>query len=161
MLSVISRCATSRLSTNKKPKFQSLMFYHKRRKLQWCDIEGILPKGHYLTCVSMAGRAHLAGYHRHMDQWKHATYKVIIASPFRFTCHAGNKYFLRNTCTKIILYKLIATENDYNRNYTLTLFVVLDDTIINPCMFLNKRYFSLATKCMPWYCCYWLYWRQC
>ena len=27
-------------------------------------IEGILPKGPYLTCVSMVGRALLAGYHR-------------------------------------------------------------------------------------------------
>ena len=29
-------------------------------------IEGILPKGPYLPCVSMAGRALLAGYHRYM-----------------------------------------------------------------------------------------------
>ena len=29
-------------------------------------IEGILPKGPYLPCVSMAGRALLAGYRRHM-----------------------------------------------------------------------------------------------
>ena len=28
--------------------------------------EGILPKGPYLPCVSMAGRALLAGYHRQM-----------------------------------------------------------------------------------------------
>ena len=28
------------------------------------DFEGILPKGPYLPCVSMAGRAILAGYHR-------------------------------------------------------------------------------------------------
>ena len=28
-------------------------------------IEGILPKGSYLPCVSMAGRALLAGYHRY------------------------------------------------------------------------------------------------
>ena len=33
--------------------------------LQWyLYIEGILPKGSYLPCVSMAGRALLAGYHR-------------------------------------------------------------------------------------------------
>ena len=31
-------------------------------------IEGILPKGPYLLCVSMAGRALLAGYHRYMVQ---------------------------------------------------------------------------------------------
>ena len=29
-------------------------------------IKGILPKGPYLPCVSMAGRALLAGYHRHI-----------------------------------------------------------------------------------------------
>ena len=29
-------------------------------------IEGILPKGPYLPCVSMAGRALLAGYHRYV-----------------------------------------------------------------------------------------------
>ena len=29
-------------------------------------IDGILPKGPYLPCVSMAGRALLAGYHRYM-----------------------------------------------------------------------------------------------
>ena len=36
---------------------------------EWVDkshwhVEGILPKGPYLPCVSMAGRALLAGYHR-------------------------------------------------------------------------------------------------
>ena len=31
-----------------------------------CNIEGILPKGPYLPCVSMAGRALLAGYHRYV-----------------------------------------------------------------------------------------------
>ena len=30
-------------------------------------IEGILPKGPYLLCVSMAGRTLLAGYHRYLD----------------------------------------------------------------------------------------------
>ena len=29
----------------------------------WCQIEGILPKEHYLSCLSMAGRALLIGYH--------------------------------------------------------------------------------------------------
>ena len=33
----------------------------------WLHIEGILPIGPYLPCVSMAGRALLAGYHRYMD----------------------------------------------------------------------------------------------
>ena len=31
------------------------------------NIEGILPKRHYLPCVSMAGRALLAGYHRYIE----------------------------------------------------------------------------------------------
>ena len=31
------------------------------------DIEGILPKGPYLPCVSMAGRALLAGYHQYIS----------------------------------------------------------------------------------------------
>ena len=31
-------------------------------------IESILPKGPYLPCVSMAGRALLAGYHQHVGQ---------------------------------------------------------------------------------------------
>ena len=30
-------------------------------------IEGILPKGPYLPCVSMAGRAHLTGYPQYAD----------------------------------------------------------------------------------------------
>ena len=39
----------------------------KWQQIQRCsfDIEGILPKGPYLPCVSMAGRAILAGYHRY------------------------------------------------------------------------------------------------
>ena len=32
------------------------------------NIEGILPKGPYLPCVSMAGMALLAGYHRYIDK---------------------------------------------------------------------------------------------
>ena len=31
------------------------------------DIEGILSKRPYLPCVSMAGRAFLAGYHRYVE----------------------------------------------------------------------------------------------
>ena len=34
--------------------------------------EGILPKGPYLPCVSMAGGAHLAGYHRLMECYCHS-----------------------------------------------------------------------------------------
>ena len=33
------------------------------------QVEGILPKGPYLPCVSMAGRALLAGYHRSGLYW--------------------------------------------------------------------------------------------
>ena len=32
-------------------------------------IKGILPKGPYLPCISMAGRALLAGYHRYSEHW--------------------------------------------------------------------------------------------
>ena len=35
--------------------------------IQWMHIDGILPKGPYLPCVSMAGRALLAGYHRYVN----------------------------------------------------------------------------------------------
>ena len=38
-------------------------------------IEGILPKGPYLPCVSMAGRALLAGYHQHVH-WK---WEVLVS----------------------------------------------------------------------------------
>ena len=40
-----------------------LLVHHKRK----AHIEGILPKGPYLPCVSMAGRALLAGYPRYHD----------------------------------------------------------------------------------------------
>ena len=46
-----------------------------------CDeyIEGILPKGPYLPCVSMAGRALLAGYHRYILLLKQsAIYHLFI-----------------------------------------------------------------------------------
>ena len=39
-------------------------------------IEGILPKGPYLPCLRMAGRALLAGYHRYVGVWN----RVIIGS---------------------------------------------------------------------------------
>ena len=38
-------------------------YYNMVRSLS--NVEGILPKGPYLPCVSMAGRALLAGYHRY------------------------------------------------------------------------------------------------
>ena len=41
------------------------------------DFEGILPKGPYLPCISMAGRAFLAGYHRFVQTFYIADdYKV-------------------------------------------------------------------------------------
>ena len=36
----------------------------------WCHIEGILPKGPYLPCISMAGRALSAGYPRYILRWQ-------------------------------------------------------------------------------------------
>ena len=42
-----------------------------------CHIEGILPKGPYLPCVSMAGRALLAGYHRYI--WSDNAHSTTIA----------------------------------------------------------------------------------
>ena len=41
--------------------------YHNGISLYFCShIEGILPKGPYLPCISMAGRALLAGYHQYL-----------------------------------------------------------------------------------------------
>ena len=44
------------------------------------DIEGILPKGPYLPCVSMAGRALLAGYPRYYDYQKANELHLITGS---------------------------------------------------------------------------------
>ena len=48
---------------------QHLQWYYLQSgtRLSLCHphIQGILPKGPYLPCVSKAGRALLAGYHRH------------------------------------------------------------------------------------------------
>ena len=41
-------------------------------------IEGILPKGPYLPCVSMAGRALLAGYHRYVTMQFEVCIFVIL-----------------------------------------------------------------------------------
>ena len=49
-------------------------------------IEGILPKGPYLPCVSMAGRALLAGYHRYMGTLK--VIKCSLAASQRSWRHA-------------------------------------------------------------------------
>ena len=42
-------------------------------------IEGILPKGPYRPCVSMADRALLVGYHRYMCWWTGSALVQIIA----------------------------------------------------------------------------------
>ena len=42
------------------------------------QIEGILPKGSYLPCVSMAGRALSAGYHRNTVEWCYTTLKYYV-----------------------------------------------------------------------------------
>ena len=42
-------------------------------------IEGVLPKGPYLPCVSMAGRARLAGYPRYMRHWIRSALVQIMA----------------------------------------------------------------------------------
>ena len=46
--------------------YQNIFHFLSFVNIGWCrdEFEGILPKGPYLPCVSMAGRALLAGYHR-------------------------------------------------------------------------------------------------
>ena len=44
-------------------------------------IEGILPKGLYLPCVSMAGRAFLAGYHRYTHTYARIYLNTVIIVP--------------------------------------------------------------------------------
>ena len=52
-------------------------------------IEGILPRGPYRPCVSMAGRALLAGYHRYVD---HENFRIWIgwysSKPFKSCRHS-------------------------------------------------------------------------
>ena len=61
--------------------------------VQWCIyIEGILPKGPYLPCESMAGRALLAGYHRYVElggnEWKACPIaKTLGWHPFGIKVH--------------------------------------------------------------------------
>ena len=48
-----------------------------------CDeLESILPKGPYLPCVSMAGRALLAGYPRTMPVHRYRTLQGMIPNKF-------------------------------------------------------------------------------
>ena len=68
--------------------------------MQYWHIEGILPKGPYLPCVSMAGRALFAGYPRHEDFvilkrsplycW-YMNASVACGSTVQKTCDAWNK----------------------------------------------------------------------
>ena len=52
-----------------------LNIWTENKSANWCmtpltsNFQGILPKGPYLPCVSMAGRALLAGYHRLVARW--------------------------------------------------------------------------------------------
>ena len=57
------------------------------------DIEGILPKGPYLPCVSMAGRALLAGYHRYQGSKQGCNWysRVNIMQLLRLLTH-GSRY---------------------------------------------------------------------
>ena len=53
------------------------------------DIEGILPKGPYLPCVSMAGRALLAGYHRYC--WSYIA--LCCGTDSTYLCEPGLYWF--------------------------------------------------------------------
>ena len=60
LMAVEKDCQVPALSTWRVPSVHGIRDFY-------IHIEGILPKGPYLPCVSMAGRALLAGYHRHME----------------------------------------------------------------------------------------------
>ena len=74
-------------------------------------IKGILPKGPYLPCVSMAGRALWAGYHRHV-QWQkskisvqyHDQQKYIPLIFFTYHIKTIRTNILFHTCCKVCLY---------------------------------------------------------
>ena len=53
------------------------------------DIEGILPKGLYLACVSMAGRALLAGYHWY--SWSYIA--LCCGTDSTYLCEPGLYWF--------------------------------------------------------------------
>ena len=62
-----------------------------------CYIKGILPKGPYLPCVSMAGRALLAGYHWYVAY----QFQNVQTQPNFFTwlwCH----FFKRKSCQTLV-----------------------------------------------------------
>ena len=54
--------------------------------IAWAYIEGILPKGPYRPCVSMAGRALLAGYHRYV-----VSHLMCIFTPLDFSANPNKK----------------------------------------------------------------------
>ena len=58
----------------------------KQSCFRFSHIEGILSKGPYLPCVSMAGRALLAGYHRY-NSWRNPKLHEIIS--FKFLCFSN------------------------------------------------------------------------
>ena len=64
-------------------------------------IEGILPKGPYLPCVSMAGRALLAGYHRYVPNETHRT-------QWKRCCGDTHKILLQCSCIILSYYKAIS-----------------------------------------------------
>ena len=60
-------------------------------------IEGILPKGPYLPCVSMAGRALLAGYHRYVNGFMQKLRNSIANTlELRLFCTEHIKYIVHD-----------------------------------------------------------------
>ena len=69
-------------------------------------IEGILPKGPYLPCVSMAGRALLAGYPRYVSIW------IFVDTCKRKTSPVPRSIWLQQ-CNKQITHELIISCDIY------------------------------------------------
>ena len=73
-------------------------------------IEGILSKGPYLPCVSMAGRALLAGYHRYLDcMWVVFVAGNLLFIKTRYT-NPMSKFYKRAYYFQI-WYSIIKTSN--------------------------------------------------
>ena len=75
------------------------MLYLTRIQIYWlllAQFEGILPKGPYLPCVSMAGRALLAGYHRIINIIKLVTYRHLqgIIWTYMILCTVWDNYII-------------------------------------------------------------------
>ena len=82
-------CTALPSSTHSRPH----SFLERRRARPACEcrmweFDGILPKGPYLPCVSMAGRALLAGYHRVITAVTQAEYKLESESTKYIPYHA-------------------------------------------------------------------------